>query len=652
MLTSWIDPQLADSLAMAFAHSIWQGLVVILPVAFLLRLDRTRSPRFAYQLCFSGLVTVCVATLATFWWYYVSSPPATGTVPADSSMALPMYTTAGRTTSAPPWQQWVIAGWLLGCVLYSVRLGVGSIGILRIKNRATPINDEVWKARLASLQDMFGIRRRVELLKSHTCRVPFVFGVIRPVIVFPAVYFNRLTAEQFESILLHELVHIKRYDFLYNILQTIIESLLFFNPAVWWLSARIRAYREYCCDDMVQNTMTSRRTYPEALYRIAQFAAPAPAPHIALFQHQSQLTTRIKRMLNDPLDRTTFKPMIASALGILMILTLFAFSLRSGTEYKEVTGDQIRNRYSVQKLSVLPPADIDYEAIFSLAEEQTHLDQVGIPDVQSPGSTALPVQEPDNTLGEATDTIPPSPRMEELEKQMEAKAKEMEALSEEFEIKMEEEFEPGMERIEEMAERIEEMHEERMEEFEEQFQGSGQMMRLEELSEQLEERMEHLSEQLEESLDEEYLEDLEQEMEMKAREIEEQGEMTLEVEEEMRMIQERIEQAMAEFRLRHEQLMQDEVVQQLQEEMRTLRESIRPMMEEYRNVWSKEAKLLQEQMQDMQHQLQEQMQPLQESFRAEMEQKAQEMQQLAREMQDEAKRQSGEQNNQKDNQNN
>ena len=119
-----------------------------------------------------------------------------------------------------------------------------------------------WQERLDRLARALRLSRPVALLESCLAEVPVVIGYVRPVILMPVGLLAGLPAGQVESILLHELAHIRRHDYLVNLLQTSVEGLLFYHPAVWWISGVIRAERENCCDDLVVATRATRMHTP------------------------------------------------------------------------------------------------------------------------------------------------------------------------------------------------------------------------------------------------------------------------------------------------------------------------------------------------------------------------------------------------------
>ncbi len=122
------------------------------------------------------------------------------------------------------------------------------IGRLRAQGRHE--KDHVWSARFACLKERIGVSSPVRLLWSASATVPMVIGWARPVVLVPAALLTGLSESQLEAVLAHELAHIRRHDYLVNLLQNVLETLLFYHPAVWWTSEQVRSEREHCCDDL------------------------------------------------------------------------------------------------------------------------------------------------------------------------------------------------------------------------------------------------------------------------------------------------------------------------------------------------------------------------------------------------------------------
>ena len=197
---------------------------------------------------------------------------------------------------------WVTAGWLSGVCLLSLRLLLGWVAIERLKRVGVlPIGGDL-RARLDDLAVQLRIARPVRLLQSALAEVPAVIGWLKPVVLLPARACTGLSAEQIEAILAHELAHIKRCDYVINCLQVVIETLLFYHPAVWWMSRAIRYEREQCCDDAAVSLVGDRFVYARALTAMEALRGRAPGLAMAAGSRGSRLRRRILRLLGVPLE--------------------------------------------------------------------------------------------------------------------------------------------------------------------------------------------------------------------------------------------------------------------------------------------------------------------------------------------------------------
>ena len=144
------------------------------------------------------------------------------------------------------------------------------------------------------------MKKTVRFVESGLAKTPMVIGYLKPIILFPLGTVNQLTQQEVEAVLAHELAHIYRNDYLLNIIQSFIEIIFYYHPAVWWISANIRTERENCCDDIAVKICGSSITYVKALVILDEIQ---PTPNLAMLfssDSKNQLLNRVKRILNQP----------------------------------------------------------------------------------------------------------------------------------------------------------------------------------------------------------------------------------------------------------------------------------------------------------------------------------------------------------------
>ena len=180
---------------------------------------------------------------------------------------LPM---ADAAVAAQPWTSWIALAWAGGVLILAARAARHALALRRIVRGAQPLGAP-WDARMAAWCRRAGLRRPVLWLETAEVDSPMMFGWLKPVVLFPLGLALRLPVDQAELLMLHELAHIRRMDGLGNVLQVIAETLLFFHPALRWMSRRIRHDRELACDEAVSAEPARRLSYARALLAVAEF---------------------------------------------------------------------------------------------------------------------------------------------------------------------------------------------------------------------------------------------------------------------------------------------------------------------------------------------------------------------------------------------
>jgi len=339
-----------ESLGWALLHLLWQGTLVAVVLALALRVLGRRAAHARYGLACGALVMMLALPVATGWRHYtaVQGQPAEAAVATPSALAVPTARTFAAPTIPAPHPStvaaapvaafvpeiapllsraaafvgehlpWLVLTWGLGVALSSLRLLAGWLRLRRLVRAAIPAPME-WQARLEATASRLGLKRAVRLLQSATVDVPSAVGWLRPVVLLPASALTGLPARQLEMILAHELAHIRRYDFVVNLAQTLVETLLFNHPAVWWVSRVIRVEREHCCDDIAAGTSGSPLSYARALTALEELRAlPTLAPSPALSALGGSLPERVRRLVVSPVSRCSSRWVAGASVLTLM----------------------------------------------------------------------------------------------------------------------------------------------------------------------------------------------------------------------------------------------------------------------------------------------------------------------------------------------
>lgn len=347
------------SLGWALLHSLWQGGLLAVVLAGALSLLKGRSASLRYALACAALALMLAAPAATFWSFSSAATSVEvdeislarhgrgglAVAPNENSPSVEKTTNAAasvggetpRLASARNLERllsWLSLAWFLGVLMLSAR----TLGGLAVAGRLKRSADEVaaeWQEKLAELSQRLRVRKSVRLLESALVGVPTVVGWLRPVILIPASVFVGLTPLQLETLLAHELAHVRRHDYFVNLLQTLAETLLFYHPAVWWVSRRVRVEREHACDDLAVAACGDALVYARALTNMERVRTSS-RPRLALAADGGDLRSRVLRLVGSSrATRTSASPLV----GVFLLAALVAgggFALASLSQKNHV----------------------------------------------------------------------------------------------------------------------------------------------------------------------------------------------------------------------------------------------------------------------------------------------------------------------------
>lgn len=329
----------APALGSTVLHFLWEGTLLGLLGAVVLRLCRHRRPEIRYALACLLLVAMVGCFVGTF--IHLAFPGGAPLAPmgskANGLLLQEVAVAAPAPLRGPGWEAllpWIALLWSTGAGFMVLRTGSGFLwlrwGLLK---QSTPAA-QGWQARLEGLRQLLGPQRPVTLRVSERLDTPLVMGILRPMILVPASVLASMDPDLLETILLHELAHIRRNDYLVNMLQTLAESLLFFHPAVWWLSRVIRTEREHCCDDAAVRRCGDPLRYASALAALEALRHPQPTfIRLAPAAKGGPLMFRIQRILASR-TQTGRTPVL---LPILAVATLLVVAGATGRQLQAHT---------------------------------------------------------------------------------------------------------------------------------------------------------------------------------------------------------------------------------------------------------------------------------------------------------------------------
>jgi beta-lactamase regulating signal transducer with metallopeptidase domain len=352
---------LLDRLGWTLLYSLWQFALIGLLAAVVLVGMRRGSARLRYQVACAALLTMFATCLTTFCWLPASNSYSSGVrevsqqqgtfagsaVQArgavDSSAALAPgledsdLETIDRDANPVRGASWwsassaaisrllpgVAITWLGGVLALSLWNLGGWVGVRRLRIAGATPADAQWQATGRALLARMNIRKSVDILESTVASIPIVIGWLKPVVLLPVSVLGEMSAEQVEAVLAHELAHIRRHDYLVNLAQILIETLLFYHPAAWWISRQIRMEREHCCDDEAARACSGGAlALSEALAMIVTSRLYAQSALAATGQSPSGALARVQRLLNPNGQRIRASSGATPALAMLLLSML------------------------------------------------------------------------------------------------------------------------------------------------------------------------------------------------------------------------------------------------------------------------------------------------------------------------------------------
>lgn len=362
-LQNIFNETLVNAIGWTLLHSLWQGAVVVIIAALVLTFFKNPSSKLRYNVFTSALFALLGCGIATFFYLHQNTSKtvdwvvpvevqneqndivelvfldeniASETPKAETSVSAFF---ADLSAMANDYMTWIVALWILGCLLFTVRFIGGFVYVQRLRNRNVFPVEAHWQRKLNRICDTIGIRKTIRLLESAAVSAPMVIGHFKPVILFPIGAMTGLKASEVEAILAHELAHIYRNDYLVNILQSFAEIVLFYHPAAWWLSSKMQATREHCCDDLAIDMCVDKMVYAKALTEIEYLRVQQETPYLAAAfvgnGKEGSLMARIQRLFSPSEKKFNFVDGWVAFMMLLIAILALSWTSQSSIEAAE-----------------------------------------------------------------------------------------------------------------------------------------------------------------------------------------------------------------------------------------------------------------------------------------------------------------------------
>jgi bla regulator protein BlaR1 len=340
-------------------HSLWQGILLAVITGAIVIFTKKASAAFRYNLLVGALTLFAFGVTATFIgqlqkpaasgasYLYYPAGSRTSPIPTTAAHAISIASVPARVTGpiAQPTgaenitetvityfnthHNTIVLIWFLIICAKSVQMAVGLHAVSHLTRTQVSKVGEDWENRLLQLVKQLHIEQTIRLMESGIAKVPMVVGHLKPVILIPIGLINSLTVNEVEAILIHELAHIRRRDYLVNLLQSFMEIVFFFNPAVLWISQLIKTERENCCDDLTIAQSRNKADYIRALVSCEEYQVTGAAYVMAFPGSKNTLLCRVNRIVrNRNYSLGLFEKTILAVCLVVMGLGISAFTAR------------------------------------------------------------------------------------------------------------------------------------------------------------------------------------------------------------------------------------------------------------------------------------------------------------------------------------
>ncbi len=332
LLNDWISESMLSAFGWTLIHSVWQMILISAILWIGLKIFRSKSPDFKYRMSYAAMLLCLITTVGTFVYVFDSSEysviPASGEIALAMNQAINSQTIVDSRISTwdslvkvlDPQIPFLVNVWFLGALLFLFRLFGNLAAVRNLKVASQPVKDFELEKTFYRLIGKMDLGNNVELRTGEHSSSPLTFGTFKPVVLIPAGLIFHLSPSQLEAIIAHELAHIKRYDYLANVIQSSLEVIFFYHPSFWWMSQTIKELRENAADDLAVEAGISPDTLAYSLAEVLNYSRGAQSElALAAAKKRNPTLQRIKRILGQPAQTYPQNPIIS----IPMILTLF-----------------------------------------------------------------------------------------------------------------------------------------------------------------------------------------------------------------------------------------------------------------------------------------------------------------------------------------
>jgi beta-lactamase regulating signal transducer with metallopeptidase domain len=350
-LVSFFSSPTAEVITRTLLHTFWQSAGILVILLFVLRITPERNSKARYLFAYASIILLLVTSGYTFVEGWQKSGEMENAVKREIALETAVVVQEAPASATTLLDQlntlisactpYVVILWIFGVCLFLFRLSGSWWCLYSIRKNVTLYSGEL-ADELNKVASRLNIRRTVLLAESASVHVPLVIGYLKPMLLIPIGFVSGLSTQQVEAIFIHELTHIKREDYLLNLIQSVAEAIFFFNPFVWIISSIIRREREHCCDDAVLRSGGNAIAYVRALAHLEEHRVAQPTLALSAIGTKNQLLNRIKRIMENSAVKNSLSEKIIPAM-LLVIGIVCASWVTISTKDHIKSSDNINN---------------------------------------------------------------------------------------------------------------------------------------------------------------------------------------------------------------------------------------------------------------------------------------------------------------------
>ena len=366
------NDNIINALGWSLFHTLWQGIILAVFIGVILHLLRHKSSQIRYFISVSTIFIIVGLSVYHFIHHFDNSFITAddyseqigittisesqfvdlSDLNAHNKKQISLNLVVSKVQKISKYFPVIVKFWLIGILFFLVKFIVGYFYTQRLRTHGIWTLSENWIQKFEKIKSNLKISKKIQYLESQVVRIPMVVGYFKPVILIPTEMLTGIPTEQIESIIAHELAHIKRNDYIINVLLSIIETVFFFHPAVWYLSNKIRDERENCCDDIALSVINDSLAYAKALVSIQELTLNKHYSAVAFSGRKKHLLNRIKRMIMKPKSKSNRTDKIIASLVILSAIMTLSFTYSATKEDNRFNHQMIEHAKTDQLTSV------------------------------------------------------------------------------------------------------------------------------------------------------------------------------------------------------------------------------------------------------------------------------------------------------------